>query len=61
MYKRILVPLNGSLLTEQALPHAVSLAEHFNVELFLLKVLKHLGEGLNMPLGALKKSRRSFF
>ncbi len=39
MYKRILLPLDGSPLAEQALPHAVALAEHFHSELILLRVL----------------------
>lgn len=39
MYKHILVPLDGSALAEEALPDAVLLAEHFQGELTLLKVL----------------------
>jgi nucleotide-binding universal stress UspA family protein len=39
MYKRILLPLDGSPLAEQALPHAIALAEHFHSELILLRVL----------------------
>jgi nucleotide-binding universal stress UspA family protein len=39
MYKRILIPLDGSPLAEQALPHAIALAEHFHSELILLRVL----------------------
>jgi len=39
MYKRILIPLEGSPLAEQALPHAIALAEHFHSELILLRVL----------------------
>jgi nucleotide-binding universal stress UspA family protein len=42
MYKRILLPLDGSPLAEQALPHAVSLAEHCGAELILLMVLQPL-------------------
>ncbi|MEN8172453.1 MAG: universal stress protein [Chloroflexota bacterium] len=49
MYKRILIPLDGSLLAEQALPHAAALAEHFQAELILLKVLKPLSINLNLP------------
>ncbi len=40
MYKRILLPLDGSALAEEALPHAVAQAEHFQAELILLKVLE---------------------
>lgn len=39
MYKRILLPLDGSLLAEQALPHAIAIAESFQSELILLQVL----------------------
>ena len=39
MYKCILVPLDGSPLAEQALPHATVLAERFQAELILLRVL----------------------
>jgi nucleotide-binding universal stress UspA family protein len=44
MYKRILVPLDGSKLAEQALPHAVTQAEKFGAEIVLLKVLQPLSE-----------------
>ena len=39
MYKRILLPLDGSPLAEQALPHAIAIAECFQSELILLQVL----------------------
>ena len=39
MYKRILLPLDGSPLAEQALAHAVAHADHFQAELTLLRVL----------------------
>ncbi len=39
MYKRILLALDGSPLAEQALPHATALAEQFQSELILLRVL----------------------
>jgi nucleotide-binding universal stress UspA family protein len=42
MYKRVLVPLDGSALAEQALPHAVAIAERFQAELILLRVLAPL-------------------
>jgi nucleotide-binding universal stress UspA family protein len=38
MYRRILLTLDGSSLAEQALPHAVAQAKHFQAELILLKV-----------------------
>jgi nucleotide-binding universal stress UspA family protein len=40
MYKRILVPLDGSALAEQALPHAVAQAERFGAEMILLRVVE---------------------
>ncbi len=39
MYNRILLPLDGSPLAEQALPHAIAMAERFQSELVLLRVL----------------------
>jgi nucleotide-binding universal stress UspA family protein len=44
MYKRIVVPLDGSALAEQALTHATAQAERFEAELVLLKVLEPLPE-----------------
>jgi nucleotide-binding universal stress UspA family protein len=44
MYKRILVPLDGSKLAEQALPYAATQAEKFGAEIVLLKVLQPLPE-----------------
>jgi nucleotide-binding universal stress UspA family protein len=44
MYRRILVPLDGSKLAEQALRHAAVHAEQFGAELVLLKVLGPLPE-----------------
>ena len=44
MYKRILVPLDGSRLAEQALPHAAIQAEQFGAEIYLLKVLGPIPE-----------------
>jgi nucleotide-binding universal stress UspA family protein len=38
IYKRILLPLDGSLLAEQALPHAIAQAERFQSDLVLLQV-----------------------
>ncbi|HSR32719.1 MAG TPA: universal stress protein [Anaerolineae bacterium] len=42
MYRRILVPLDGSSLAEQALPHAAAQAQRFEAEVVLLKVLEPL-------------------
>jgi nucleotide-binding universal stress UspA family protein len=40
MYKRILLPLDGSKMAEQALPHAAAQAECFGAELVLLRVIE---------------------
>jgi nucleotide-binding universal stress UspA family protein len=56
MYSQILLPMDGSSLAEQALPHAVALAGSFQVELILLKVLVPLANNLCLPIGALKKA-----
>jgi nucleotide-binding universal stress UspA family protein len=42
MYKRILLPLDGSAMAEQALAHAITQAELFGAFLILLRVLKPL-------------------
>ena len=42
MYKRILLPLDGSNLAEQAIPYAVAQAKSFQSELILLQVLEML-------------------
>ena len=39
MYKKILVPLDGSKLAERALDHAVTQARQFGAEILVLKVL----------------------
>lgn len=39
MVDRVLVPLDGSALAEQALPHALTVARAFGAELLLLRVL----------------------
>ncbi len=38
MYEKILVPLDGSSLSELALPHAEALAQHFRSEILLVRV-----------------------
>ena len=54
MYRRILVPLDGSNLAEQALPHAARMAEHCGAEVVLLKVLGPLPEPSMGGRGAVK-------
>jgi len=44
MYKRILLPLDGSSLAEQALPPAVAQAERFQSELILFQVFEVIAE-----------------
>jgi nucleotide-binding universal stress UspA family protein len=42
LYKRILLPLDGSALAEQALPYAMAQAERFEAELVLIRVVEPL-------------------
>jgi len=42
MFKRILLPLDGSPLAEQAIPYAVAQAERFGAEIILLRVVEPL-------------------
>jgi nucleotide-binding universal stress UspA family protein len=46
MFKRILVPLDGSKLAEKALPYAEALAQKFEAELILVRVLQLLLEAI---------------
>jgi nucleotide-binding universal stress UspA family protein len=55
MYKRVLVPLDGSRLAEQALPHAAAQAEQFGAEIYLLRVLGPLPD----PILASRQVARS--
>ena len=60
MYKRIVVPLDGSSLAEQALPHAVAQAAQFGAELILLKVLAPLPEVVfSAPAAVLNAAKMS--
>ncbi len=56
MYKRILIPLDGSPLAEQALPHAVAMAQAFQAELVLLRVLVPLPRIHGPPERAVKQA-----
>jgi len=49
MYRRILVPLDGSALAEQALPHAIAHAKNTAAELILLRVLVPLSRTQGLP------------
>jgi nucleotide-binding universal stress UspA family protein len=56
MYKRILLPLDGSALAEQALPYAIAQAEGFDAELILLRVLEPIAPKDSMvPKAAAKQ------
>lgn len=59
MYKRILVPLDGSPLAEQALPHAVAQADRFGAEIILLKVLDPLPDPVFSSPAALRTAERA--
>jgi len=41
MFKRLLVPLDGSRFASRALPYAAALAERFGAEVILIQVIKH--------------------
>jgi nucleotide-binding universal stress UspA family protein len=58
MYKRILLPLDGSEMAEQALPHAVAQAEHFGAELTLLRVLEPFPQVRGVSLADLTAIRQ---
>jgi nucleotide-binding universal stress UspA family protein len=57
MYKRILLPLDGSSLAEQVLPYAIAQAECFGAELILLRVVEPLlpTEAV-VPRGAIRRA-----
>jgi nucleotide-binding universal stress UspA family protein len=56
MYKRILVPLDGSPLAEQALPHAAFQAQQSGAEIVLLRVLGPLSEPSMAGRGAVRSA-----
>jgi nucleotide-binding universal stress UspA family protein len=58
MYKHVLIPLDGSALAEQALPHAIAQAKHFRAELVLLKVVEPLAHARGMSLSDLEQIRQ---
>lgn len=59
MYKQILLTLDGSLLAEQAVPHAIAHADHFEAELILVKVLEPLAKNLSLPHRAVKRAEKA--
>jgi nucleotide-binding universal stress UspA family protein len=58
MYRRVLIPLDGSPLAEQALPHAIAQAGCFQAELILLKVLEPFPHARGMSLGDLERIKQ---
>jgi len=58
MYKRILLPLDGSAMAEQALPYAIAQAEHFQAELILLKVLEPVDSSTSLPSGETSRAEK---
>jgi nucleotide-binding universal stress UspA family protein len=64
-YKRILVPLDGSELSRQALPHAEALARQAEAQLILLRVVPYLSmdlatvDGLPLDWNDLDKRQRT--
>ena len=58
MYKRVLIPLDGSANAEQALPHAIAQARHYQAELIFLKVLEPLPHARGMSLGDLERIKQ---
>ena len=58
MYKRVLIPLDGSAMAEQALPHAVAQARHFHAELILLRVVEPFAHARGMSLADLEQIRQ---
>lgn len=58
MYKRILLPLDGSAAAEQALPYAVAQAERFGAELILLRVVEPFPHVRGLSAGDLSRIRQ---
>jgi nucleotide-binding universal stress UspA family protein len=58
MYKRVLIPLDGSAWAEQALPHAIAQAKHFQAKLILLKVVEPFAHARGMSLSDLEQIRQ---
>ena len=56
MYKQLLLPLDGSKIAEEALPRAAALAERFQAELILFKVLVQVVSNISLPPSAVKRA-----
>ena len=61
MYEKVLVPLDGSPLSESVLPHAEEIAAKFGSEVVLVRVVATLGELLRelLPQGGLQSAGAS--
>jgi nucleotide-binding universal stress UspA family protein len=59
MYKRILLTLDGSEMSEQALPVAVELAKRFESELFLLRVIYPLAKSYRSGLASVSAIQKA--
>lgn len=57
MYKRILVPMDGSSLAEAVLPHVQPLAKSFNTEIVLLQVMVEPADAFAVPSSPLSPPR----
>jgi nucleotide-binding universal stress UspA family protein len=57
MYTRVLSPLDGSAWAEQALPHTIAQAKHFQAKLILLKVAQPFPHARGMPPADLERIR----
>lgn len=49
MYKRILIPLDGSILSEAVLPHAETIAKVMEAEVVLLNVIPSIAPEFSVP------------
>ena len=59
MYKKILVPLDGSEMAETVLPHAVALARATGAEVALATVLQFTLGAAGGKLDAMRRPRRN--
>jgi nucleotide-binding universal stress UspA family protein len=58
VYKRILLPLDGSKLAERALPHAIAQAQAFGAELVLLRVAETIPHAPGVSMADLERVRK---
>jgi nucleotide-binding universal stress UspA family protein len=58
MYKRVLLPLDGSPLAEQALPHAIAQARYSKAELILLRVVEPFAQASMLSVADLERIRQ---